>query len=1161
MKVRVEIDATSLTYGAFILPGVKADALIDGRSVQVLDLEPGSYTIYVGSGLLIAAFSVSATRIIDYDTRFERSVRGRGSNRLTIIGFKVRIDGRQLDGPGFILMQVSNVGEDKTHTSQADVTLCVTTYQIRQQSLPIDCSFSVESDGMVNYPSRYDQTYGGFLAGHGTNTLILLGYAISVDGTALSYSSYAIPGMTKNFVDRNAILTLRLLPDSYIFQCPGSGYADFSFRVTSAGEIDFDPAFDGFLAGRGTRSLEIRGHQISINAASLMRPIFLFALDKWISVADLRLVPGSYSFMDSVSGVGDGRFRIDAGGRFNYDADLDVKNGGYLTGLGTRQLSFIGYPLVVDMASMGAGVDIGGMHIPFEPDAPIQKVYLLPKNGIEFRVNRTPPLNATLNVSVKGITNVTGPPDLDLRREREQTILKLLGNSSAEYPINAGGNMTTTNTEPLIKLDPSGTAPVLSYNVPEPTSYVGRNFIDLQFDKALFREDVRLTSKGSDVMPGGAGTRAAAKQIGDLAENRPGDGRSHIYRSIYGTAFEVKASTALRAMKRDDQRRDEPDLSSGPHDPLLVLVDIEAPTAGQTMTGPSSGVRLDVRIAADVDSGPGYITGVKVKVGDQVPQPATFASGRWTYAASVSTPGQLTLRVTASHSGGREFSEDAKVFVQLTAPPVTEATDTTPPQLSISYPRGGEAIEATGESANLQVAGNASDPSGVATVEIYLDGATTPIASETTNAWATWTTALKSVPAGAHSIMVRCVDNAGNVTKQTVPFSIRASGAPKLLAARLLLVETLKLSSFTGNYGAGRTIKTFSLLPGEKTKISIKTYTRTTIDAKQASSILDSFTQESADDFEKAVEHEQAYKENYDDSFKWSVHGEASASWGWGSAKIDAGVSGGTNAAREETAKNISKATQKHAAKASAKRDIQINTSYEVKSETGEETAIERVIENVNVSRTLNFVFRQMNQEFLTVLHLLDVRVGYLAIYGDAPGQQTYKEVSLPQLDSLLQEVIVPDPKMIQKVRASVVHQLENIFDYRDIKHCFIEERPLDPLDANSSYLRIKKDYVSTHHDPATGTEVTVPGIILSVDKHVMRTEGVIVESLLGQGQGLDDYSRGLQDEAIRDRKLKNDLQAAELTKINEAIKIAQAKDSGAAAVFDSLFGVKQVAK
>ena len=39
----------------------------------------------------------------------------------------------------------------------------------------------------------------------------------------------------------------------------------------------------------------------------------------------------------------------------------------------------------------------------------------------------------------------------------------------------------TDNNEPLIKLEPGGKPPILSYFVPEPTSYSGRNFIELTF--------------------------------------------------------------------------------------------------------------------------------------------------------------------------------------------------------------------------------------------------------------------------------------------------------------------------------------------------------------------------------------------------------------------------------------------------------------------------------------------------------------------------------------------------------------------------------------------------------------------------------------------------------------------------------------------------------
>lgn len=92
---------------------------------------------------------------------------------------------------------------------------------------------------------------------------------------------------------------------------------------------------------------------------------------------------------------------------------------------------------------------------------------------------------------------------------------------------------------------------------------------------------------------------------------------------------------------------------------------------------------------------------------------------------------------------------------------------------------------------------------------------------------------------------------------------------PKVIRLRIVLVETYKLSSFLSAYGAGRTIKTFSLLPGEKTKISVKTYHKTETSSKQASSILDSYTKESSEDFENAVSSENYTKQNESESFEY----------------------------------------------------------------------------------------------------------------------------------------------------------------------------------------------------------------------------------------------------------------------------------------------------
>jgi hypothetical protein len=53
------------------------------------------------------------------------------------------------------------------------------------------------------------------------------------------------------------------------------------------------------------------------------------------------------------------------------------------------------------------------------------------------------------------------------------------------------------DNEPMIKLEPGGTAPILSYNVPEPTSYPGRNFIHLQIPDGHFKSVVTLNPSES----------------------------------------------------------------------------------------------------------------------------------------------------------------------------------------------------------------------------------------------------------------------------------------------------------------------------------------------------------------------------------------------------------------------------------------------------------------------------------------------------------------------------------------------------------------------------------------------------------------------------------------------------------------------------------------
>lgn len=79
---------------------------------------------------------------------------------------------------------------------------------------------------------------------------------------------------------------------------------------------------------------------------------------------------------------------------------------------------------------------------------------------------------------------------------------------------------------------------------------------------------------------------------------------------------------------------------------------------------------------------------------------------------------------------------------------------------------------------------------------------------------------------------------------------------PENVVPMLFIVEEYKTASYLGNYGAGQTLSTFSLLPGERTTISIKTFTEDTSTATRAENIMDSFSEGSAKEMEDLIEED-----------------------------------------------------------------------------------------------------------------------------------------------------------------------------------------------------------------------------------------------------------------------------------------------------------------
>lgn len=557
--------------------------------------------------------------------------------------------------------------------------------------------------------------------------------------------------------------------------------------------------------------------------------------------------------------------------------------------------------------------------------------------------------------------------------------------------------------DPLIRLEPGGTAPILSYNLPEPTVYTGRSIIELPFTESIFQPQP-----------------AVRGDTGFLLDIFP------------ATAPRVELDRTVR------------DITGLPVDRTTELLKSPRPTL-PTITSLTEARRAQEsleKIGAQATIRPAPPPGSPVSTRPQPREPGT------------ALPSQPQLRAQVQQAMSAGFTDRA-LF----------------PLAHVS-------------SGSLRLIRNEGDTS---------------------------TRIVDSVGAGAHLATLSTEEVASRIEhNETLSLYTSLFGKirhrfiprPRVGQPRLLLVETFRLATYLGAYGAGPTIQTFSLLPGERTTIQVRTFRKTEEERAETSSILDSFSEESASDFESSIEEEQSSKESYEKSFSYHAEAEAKASWGWGSAKVSGGVKGGSNSAREQAAKNTISATDKHAQKASAKRQVEINTSYESRQSAEEENTTSRELQNINVSRTLNFVFRQMNQQFITVLSLVDVRV---AFFDGSP--ESRDEVPLTELDNLLARKVKEEHR--SATREEILTALRNIADHTgQVHHDFIEEREV----AGETYLRVRGEKTSTYTDAPSGADLEVPGVILSATSNVMRTDGVIVEALLGVGGALDDYSARLQE-------------------------------------------------
>ncbi len=392
---------------------------------------------------------------------------------------------------------------------------------------------------------------------------------------------------------------------------------------------------------------------------------------------------------------------------------------------------------------------------------------------------------------------------------------------------------------------------------------------------------------------------------------------------------------------------------------------------------------------------------------------------------------------------------------------------------------------------------------------------------------------------GFRPVMVNTVANRLEVAKYIA--------RPAQTVPRIVIIEEYRTCSYLGNYGAGKVVKTFSLLPGERTTISVRSYSDRSSTAAYSDNVLDSFSDTSAIELDRLVQHEKggasgdnwtdgrhdsSYADSYDtknssSSFNLNVSGGLdigifSLHVGGGYAQSDSEMSTASHGEahtydyshtgiRSSNFNDLDNALEKHVAQSNANRQMEVNHSTSTTATSGEEDVTVRELVNFNKSRVLNFVWRQMLQEYTTVTSLVNLKFAYTNGYAE-----TLTVVGLNNLLNMLTDII--DPLHIDDVLCILLKNYCNVMNYQDTDLDFVEKvtrelggcLQLASCTGTETFYRIKKDLLDTYTNG--DLVVKVKGVILSVQQHTLHTDSLVCDAVLGQGEALDCFNQKAQD-------------------------------------------------
>ncbi len=385
---------------------------------------------------------------------------------------------------------------------------------------------------------------------------------------------------------------------------------------------------------------------------------------------------------------------------------------------------------------------------------------------------------------------------------------------------------------------------------------------------------------------------------------------------------------------------------------------------------------------------------------------------------------------------------------------------------------------------------------------------------------------------------------------------------------RFFLIEEYAITSALGRYGMGRTVRTFSLFPGEATEIVMKTWRTDDAKSAAATTIMDSFGTTSASTFNTQLEKSAGSKSATSTGNSYTNEWHASGGF---SLFVTAEAGGGetraeqAHSSRERFASESAKAVMEHAATANANRDSTVSSSQEIHTATGREETTTRSLRNVNLRHCLNIVFRELNQEYITNLHLVGFRVGF---QNGRIG--SWRETPLAGLrDFVVQFVSLEE---VDSVCSKIVRLCANVFDGKGKPVRVLEEIKWKSDGSDIEVSDAKPDANGDFPPPGSmrtyrfkpgclGDQQSVAGVVLNRTTVILRTDSVVADALLSKGEALDSYARGRQEADVKAAVLSNERANAEAAAISASTRRADAITEGLNAITDPIQRVEAFGK